>query len=492
MEQLLTDWLSHPEYWFSPTHQYDSYITQTYQHLFSQSHPPSLATIILHDQVARHVYRDQHDKINQHLAIALAHRSQLPPPTDPLQWTFYNLPVRHEGNPRMIIQVLHAAWDKLKKNPTQETHLLNFLKATYKHLPDEPTFLELNTQHPVEFNTFNDYLDILDHCPLEFQGNHRKSLLYQVFDQYLKKHRFQRIIISLSGGVDSQVCSYLLKLLSDKYHYDLVALHINYNNRVLREAEFVQDWCCFLDIPCYTRHLHEIQRKPCMEYNLRDTYETYTRNVRFNAYKTLQGDVFLGHNEDDTFENILTNIAHKSKYDNLRGMAETQFLDQIPFHRPLLRIPKHSIYQYAKHVGIPYLKDSTPNWSQRGIIRDTVRPTLEKWEPTIVDAFFDLSDAIQEYDALATAYLTNLPIQELPNNAYQVQIPTPLITCRRLWSKLFERLHIHCSHKSMNNFMEIIVKEKNNKINIHKHVQVHQDTNTFTILPMASNDSSSE
>ena len=496
MEILLNDWLSHPEYWFSPTHAYDTYITNTYKHLFDTAHtqPASLALIILYDQVARHVYRDDPKAIDHHLTNALLVRQELPPPEDATEWVFYQLPIRHQNIPKHVMQVIQEAWSKLKRetDSAQISILTQFIRASYQRLTYDPSLITLTTQIPIRFSDFTDYVDILEFCPLEFQGNNRKSLLYQIFEEYMKKHSFTKIIMSVSGGVDSQVCLYVLKLLQDRYKYDLVALHINYTNRTTKEADFVIDWCRFLDVPCYIRHLNEIQRKPCMEFNLRETYETYTRNVRFNAYKYIQGDVFLGHNEDDCFENILTNIAHKNKYDNLRGMEETQTLDDITFHRPILRIPKHSIYEYAHHVGIPYLQDSTPAWSQRGRIRDKVRPALEEWDSSIVDAFFDLSDVIQEYDALANAYLTNITREIIKSDdTYTITFPSKTLTqCKRLWSKIFDHLDIHCSHKSMNNFMEIIQKNQNNKININKNITIHQSDNTFVIKPNPSSPSS--
>lgn len=64
--------------------------------------------------------------------------------------------------------------------------------------------------------------------------------------------------------------------------------------------------------------------------------------------------------------------------------------------RPMLHVPKKAIYQFAHQHGIPYLPDSTPKWSCRGKIRDSVRPVLEAYHPAMVPALFHLSDTLSE------------------------------------------------------------------------------------------------
>jgi tRNA(Ile)-lysidine synthetase-like protein len=164
------------------------------------------------------------------------------------------------------------------------------------------------------------------------------------------------ITISISGGVDSMVCSYLLK----KLNHPFIAVHINYMNReeCLKEEELLKWWCnTILNIPLYIRRIDEINRPKCMEYEMRDLYESYTKNCRFNTYintninTNTNINILLGHNKDDTIENIFTNIASNSHYENLLGMTEysTQTHNigssthSIHFIRPLLNTIKKKV-----------------------------------------------------------------------------------------------------------------------------------------------------
>ena len=112
--------------------------------------------------------------------------------------------------------------------------------------------------------------------------------------------------------------------------------------------------------------------------------------VRYGVYKALKGPVILGHNKDDCLENIFTNIANKTKYDDLRGMTHISN-NQVEFWRPLLDFSKDEIVEYAKKHDIPHLPNSTPTWSQRGQIRSKVIPCLNEWNPEFIKGLFEIT-----------------------------------------------------------------------------------------------------
>ena len=77
-------------------------------------------------------------------------------------------------------------------------------------------------------------------------------------------------------------------------------------------------------------------------------------------------------------------------------MNEYSIQDNIIFIRPLLNIYKNSIYLFAKSNNIPYLKNSTPIWSQRGKIRNTIIPVFNSWDNRSINGFFQLSNIVEE------------------------------------------------------------------------------------------------
>lgn len=480
MDRFIRDWLSHQEWWFHPQHSYDETITAKYGDLLEEPITNTLACLVVHDQVARHKYRGQPDIVHKHLEIALSIHSKIDPnKLNSLEWVFYALPIRHSKDTPNIFKIIQEAWVRIKKetNPKYIIVLIHFLKASYSRCDMEQDRLieENQPDHCItNLKTFIEYSDILHYCPVHQYPNptHR---LYQLFEKFIIHHTVKEVILSVSGGVDSQVCSYILSRLQQKYGFGLVAVYINYNNRTIKEYQFVKDWCNFIEVPLYVRHITEIKRKPCMEYGLRAIYEEYTRQVRYNTYKAVWNKlqfttdvpkVLLGHNQDDTFENILTNLSNKSHYDNLRGMTEIQVVDDIMFYRPMLDIPKEHIYQYANDIGIPYLQDSTPSWSQRGQIRDKVRPTLETWDEQFVPSMFQLSKRLSEYELFVTEVVKHV-VQQSSN---QYTIPdTELYYTHLFWETLFKKLEINCSYKSLQNLIEALhTKKHSQQVNINK------------------------
>jgi tRNA(Ile)-lysidine synthase TilS/MesJ len=71
------------------------------------------------------------------------------------------------------------------------------------------------------------------------------------------------VILGLSGGVDSMVCTYLLKVIGHPFQ----AVHINYANRpeCPQEVDLLRYWCNLLSIPLIVRTIDEINRPRCME-----------------------------------------------------------------------------------------------------------------------------------------------------------------------------------------------------------------------------------
>lgn len=450
IDQFKDDWFSHPSYWFQATSIEDDHLRNNYINLLDLPIEYTLTHLILHDQLIRHVERHclSNHIIEYHLQKALTIHQQIDPnQLSNLEWCFWALPVRHSKNSRSIFKIIQEAWKRLIR--TNDDSLKRFIKASYQRMPMNQTHLITYHSTPVSFEQLQSYESILDNCPTHFSIG--SSSLESIFKTFTQTHP-PPYVLSLSGGVDSMVCSYVLKQLNIPFE----AIHINYCNRDSKERDFVIAWCGFLKIPLYVRNMTEIQRQSCMDFDMRNIYESYTRNVRYECYRTItkKGIILLGHNQDDCFENILTNICHQHKYIQLTGMTEISQVDGITFGRPLLNIPKTTIYEEAKRLNIPYLKDSTPSWSQRGQIRDTIRPALEKWDSRMVPALFQLSNQLTELCGYRDSLVRELQHQTsyIPNG-FTLKNP-PYTIGYDLWKYYLHSQGILIKHKSLNHFME--------------------------------------
>jgi len=356
-----------------------------------------------------------------------------------------------------------------------------FLKASYDRIPvdnqiDNITCFNSSIGHcrmfPPNYEMFE---DILDNKPVYF-GYDTMTFMsnncYKSIENLVKSEKPKNIILSLSMGVDSAICSIILSELRKTYNFNLYAVHINYCNRDtnIQEELFIESWCDFINLKCYVRRISEIKREPCMNLNLRDTYESYTKNVRMNTYKNvwknilkLESDpvVVLGHNKNDCFENILTNITQQKKYDNLLGMKIVDEQDDITFWRPLLGNTKDIIKAFAKNFHIPHLMNSTPSWSARGKIRDIVRPTLDRWDPRCIESFYKLSEVVSSLNSVLDESVNMFLncVTEKQQGLYNIDGVSSLPLTEVFWTQFFIKLFkgkMNISHKSIKSFVERI------------------------------------
>lgn len=511
--ELYDAWMRHPEWWFCCSEQIDDCIAAKYSDLLDFQQAPSfdapinvlVGYVIAMDQIPRHVFRNRHGShiIEYFLQKAIAcsyvlagHEIQ-----STFAWCFAMLPIRHsEVQKQIYTRVMSMGWERYRRGLHKDDPDLmrRFMKATYQRCPkiqggEHVSCVNVFGNEPFHAMQFS---DILAYISDGLRGS--KVPLLDLDSPHESPSQESPIIISLSGGVDSMVCSYLFSVV---YKYQRIyAVHINYKNKPTcdRDEAFVTAWCKFLRIPLYVRRIHEVQRAMCMEHEYRDLYESYTRDVRYHTYKYVwrqvcpESDqsrpcVVLGHNKDDCFENILTNICKTQKYGDLRGMASFVIQDGINFWRPLLDVSKNSIKKYARDCGVPHLHDSTPSWSQRGKIRDTVVPTLNSWEPKFIPAMFELSDVLSGLygmlDTIIRDWCERTRRSGHQEDIYTLNIPvtSPMLCNKAAWrSFLNVRFDMYVSRKSIATLVDRISKFQeyrmgNMKAQIKKGVQVTLD-----------------
>jgi len=476
---------------FNACPDFDAQITTLFEsHLINPIVPTNMEEwveyVLVFDQVIRHVNRHtnkQYTPPDDFIPMCYAKFNEYEDKMDDFQFMFSLMPIRHTHKYNDVMFVARVAWKRLEN--TNSPQIKKYLEATYMRYikcnnDNEQLYIQI-------YEPFDDIIHtILDKRCHPYVPNNINHIDITTMKDYLAHHNIKpddTIILSLSGGVDSMVCSYLLHILKQKF----IALHINYSNREecpIEEA-MLRYWCGFLDVPLYIRKIDEINRPKCMTYNMRDTYEDYTKQVRYSAYinTAIENNIdnihiMLGHNMDDSIENIFSNIASASNLDNLYGMTpySTQsFRDKnITFLRPLLSTWKETIYEIAEKANIPFFIDSTPSWSQRGKFRDEVLPILTKWNPSFVTGLTRTVNIINETDKCLSKVINN----NIPTFNTIDDVPTETI----YWTKKFRYLKINVSSKSIKEFItKIVFFQKHpqklvlnvlNKCNLNKDTQL--------------------
>jgi tRNA(Ile)-lysidine synthase TilS/MesJ len=478
-----------PKRWFQSTAENDTELTERYGDLYDYVRNPDngvtpgtvcskrewLGYVILFDQIRRHVNRlrctsDGLPAIEfiQECKTKFEFLNASFDGLTDYEFMFILFPVRHTHHLADMTYVADKTWTRLEAQSSQaelSPLLRNYLVATYERynklaydITENIRVYEPNSGPELPRDSTSALITSLDEfsglldpncgfsgtprfqiCPDMHRQQHinDETSLVNVVRVYLAKHPVKDEkcpwnipLVSLSGGVDSMLCSYLLYVCGVEF----ACVHINYMNRAecLEEEQFLRYWCAeVIRVPLYVRQIREINRPRCMANGFRDLYESYTHNVRFDTYVNVGEYIILGHNQDDTVENTLTNLAACSHYDNLLGMrefmAQTHRDEPLKLLRPLLQVSKAEIYQFAKQYSIPYLADSTPKWSQRGKIRDIVRPAIQSWNPQLITGLTTLSGHLSEMTSLLTILIGNgreiyTSIDDLPTNQMYWQI----------------------------------------------------------------------
>ena len=214
-------------------------------------------------------------------------------------------------------------------------------------------------------NISDRYADILEQYSKLEQLNCDFSTLEFNEDKYC---------ISLSGGVDSMV---LMDILH-KRGKEIIAIHINYNNRdeSKMEEDFLREYCESKKIT-FICHSFNFKRGSIK----RSEYESLTKQIKFKLFKSILGEynvnyILLAHHKDDIIENIFTNFCRGENFLNLSVIKYSNVIKNVNIVRPLIGYYKNDIYDYAHFYKVPYFLDTTPDWSVRGKFRRILLPKL--------------------------------------------------------------------------------------------------------------------
>ena len=509
LRELYDEWFGNKDYWFSKNSKIDVYLCDKYykyieiteniyenykNNQYYYEDKTIIACIVLSDQISRHfkrVYDTNIDIIEfsrkaiNFSNILLLHDGCRDNRFTIDELSFIYLPYRHLKDIDKIYEII-GIYIKLYEKAGTEDKLKcrRYLQATLNNIYKDINLLSM--KNSIRVKSWGDInKDILD--PRCLEDSKIATVVCPIIHENMRNEIDKlkdgsTIIVSLSGGVDSMVALYLCKYIKDTYNprkiKNIIAIHINYNNRKHSgdELDFVNYYCNKLGVKLYFRTIKEISRNNCLHNGLRDLYEDITKNIRYDMYRlNIKNDstyILLGHNRDDCFENVITNISNKSNYNNLCGMEVLKEIEGMLFWRPLLNIEKRHIIDCANINKIPYLYDSTPAWSVRGKIRDAVRPSLlllknnEGIEDnSMIDSFFYLRDYIANTQDIFNELIINNLISKIKytdvenTRKYIAEYSKTELSSLKyivITKIFFTKLNIRYSHKAIKDFCEYI------------------------------------
>ena len=186
-----------------------------------------------------------------------------------------------------------------------------------------------------------------------------------------------RIVVGVSGGVDSVVLLHVLRRLG----YEVVVAHVNYRMRGEAsdvDERFVRHLCGELGIACETIAVPEAFREELKG----DSFQEAARDFRYRffgdiARKYQAAWVAVAHHLDDQAETVLMHLLRGSGIEGLAGMAPARPLEQesnAQLIRPLLQVGREQIQAFALEQGIAWREDASN--AEYGYRRNAIRHGL--------------------------------------------------------------------------------------------------------------------
>ncbi len=216
--------------------------------------------------------------------------------------------------------------------------------------------------------------------------------------------RGQRIVVAVSGGLDSMVLLHVLHALAPRHGWQLTVAHLNHQLRGSSsnaDERLVRRTAECLKLPLRVERAEV--RRLAGTHNL--SVEMAARKARHEflartAVRLKAPSIALAHHADDQIELFFLRLFRGSGGDGLAGMkwrSPSPVNREIGLVRPLLDQPKSALLSHAAETGIRFREDASNACVdiQRNRIRHELLPFLRaKYQPALDDIILRTADIV--------------------------------------------------------------------------------------------------
>ncbi|WP_277424421.1 MULTISPECIES: tRNA lysidine(34) synthetase TilS [unclassified Enterococcus] len=246
-----------------------------------------------------------------------------------------------------------------------------------------------------------------------------------------------KILVAVSGGVDSMVLLHLLLIAKQQAGFSLSVVHVDHQLREAsaQEAAYVKRYCREKDLT-----LHPVIWEKPADHGI----ETAARQFRYDTFAQLMEEhhydtLMTAHHGDDQIETILMKILRGGQLRTFSGIKSSQKFSVGKLVRPLLGFSKAQLYAYAKAKQLVYFEDPTNQELdvQRNRLRHLVVPQLKKENSQAIAHFQDFSNQIQQADLFIQKQVRQLIEKNVVESPERFELPTTLIRSLASYERYF-------------------------------------------------------
>lgn len=225
-------------------------------------------------------------------------------------------------------------------------------------------------------------------------------------EEHFPKVFNSRILLAVSGGVDSVVLAHLCK----KANLNFSLAHCNFQLRGEEsdgDENFVVELADALEVEVFIEDFeteaYAREKKISVQMAARELRYNWFREIR----ETVQFDfIFTAHHANDNLETVLINFVRGTGLDGLTGIPEENNF----VLRPLLDFTRVEIEGYARNTALKWREDSSNDSTKylRNKIRKEVVPKLLELNPQLLDSFNKTRKNLLQSSVLIEDYISAL------------------------------------------------------------------------------------
>ncbi len=228
------------------------------------------------------------------------------------------------------------------------------------------------------------------------------------FKKYKLLNNSTHFLIGFSGGADSMLLLYYLKLLQKDYKFRLSALHINHGWRGEEsdnEEKVCEEFCKNNSIDFYSAKLKGDIKKDENSARIAryDLFNIYAKKVGATA-------ILTAHNSTDAVETFLYRLTKGMGTNGAKSIPEVRSALYCSIYRPLLTVSSNDIRNECKKLNLKYNTDSSNknNKYKRNLIRNEILPQFEKINPKFEESILNFIENLKSNNRLLdNFYLEN-------------------------------------------------------------------------------------
>ena len=246
---------------------------------------------------------------------------------------------------------------------------------------------------------------------------------YSNLHNLLESNTKQRLLIAVSGGMDSMAMFFAIKSLKC---YDFVIGHVDHGirNESVEDLKFVESIAKRFEVPFFYRTL-----KP-KNIKRGDSIESWCRENRYHQLNKIAKNadanyILTAHHANDQAETVLLNLSRHSGVSGLCGIG----MKNKNLIRPFLFFPKRKIKNFVKKYQIPYVIDPTNDDVNipRNFIRKRVLSEWEEQNNDMINAINQSAEHFSEWKNSLDYFIHEILLKKVSYTDSDFAIPIDLV-----------------------------------------------------------------